>query len=250
MLKNRNLTIHTNGAHVTSAETPLGDLFYVSSVSNFGEGEAIRGGVPIIAPWFDQFLGDQKHGWARRRRWEVAKTDVGFSGEYTEDGINLRLDVGELGNSLRFRLAATNTTDESRRVQLAYHPYFAVSDVEDIHLEGLDALRGIDRVSGAEITLPEEVTFDGLVDQIVLGAPEVRIVDDKKVITVSSRGADSTVIWNPGEHKADGMPDIGPREWNKFVCVEPALLGSDRKGTLLTPGEVNTLEMVVRVEAR
>jgi glucose-6-phosphate 1-epimerase len=250
MLKNRNLTIHANGAHVTSAETPLGDLFYVSSTSDFGEGEAIRGGVPIIAPWFAQLLGDQQHGWARRRRWEVTKTDVGFSGEYAEDGISLRLDVGELGNSLRFRLTATNTTDESRRVQLAYHPYFAVSDVADIHLEGLGALRGVDRASGAEITLPEEVTFDGLVDQIVLGAPEVRIVDEKRVITVSSRGADSTVIWNPGERKADGMPDIGPREWNKFVCVEPALLGSDQKGTLLTPGEINTLEMIVRVEAR
>lgn len=250
MLKNQNLTIHAHGAHVTSARTTLGELFYVSSTSNFSSGGAIRGGVPIIAPWFAQFLGEQQHGWARRRPWEVTRTDVGFSGAYAEDGLQLNLDVGALGNSVRFRLTISNTTEESRRVQLAYHPYFAVSDIAEIHLAGLEGLRALDRATGETRIIDHDVTFDGLVDQIVAGTPEVRIVDKDRVITVSSQGADSTVIWNPGEHTADRMPDIGPREWNKFVCVEPALLGHEQRGTLLSPGEINTLEMIVRVEAR
>ncbi len=248
--KVKNLSYSPTGAHVTSLTTEFGDLFYLSSASAFGELEAIRGGIPIIAPWFATFLGDLQHGWARRSRWTIDETPDGFHGELSNEGLYLGVDVVARPDGINVRLSIENTTAESRRIQLAFHPYFAVDDVEEIAVRGLDGLSLVDRVSEETSPAEEDITFDVLVDVIALGAPEVQIVDRRRVITVRSNGADSTVVWNPGEKKADSMEDIGVHEWNDFVCVEPALLGERQQGVQLTPGEINILEMDVTVEGR
>lgn len=244
-----NLSYDPNGAHVTSLETEWGDLFYLSSASDFGELAAIRGGVPIIAPWFATFLGDLQHGWARRSAWTIEETADGFHAELAKEGLSLGVDAVARANGMNIRLSIENTTAESRRIQLGFHPYFRVSDVEGIVVRGLEGVDVVDRVSGETFPAEGDLSFDGLVDVIALGAPEVRIIDRDRVITVRSNGGDSTVVWNPGEKKADSMGDIGVHEWNDFVCVEPALLGARQEGVQLTPGEINILEMDVTVEA-
>lgn len=245
----KNLSYDPVRAHVTGLDTPFGDLFYLSSASRFGEGEAIRGGVPVIAPWFATFLGDLQHGWARRSVWTVTETEDGFRGELDNEGLSLGIGVRARADGINIRLSIENTADESRQIQLGLHPYFAVENVEQVAVRGLEGLELVDRVSGDTAKAEGEITFTGLVDAIALDAPEVRIVDRNRVITVRSAGADSTVVWNPGEKKADSMSDIGVHEWNDFVCVEPALLGAGQEGVQLTPGEINILEMDVTVEA-
>src|SRR3954462_4786839 len=68
-------TIYLQGAHVTHYQ-PTGHkpVLFLSSKSNFASGKAIRGGIPIIYPWF----GAQKdnplapmHGFARTSPWQV-----------------------------------------------------------------------------------------------------------------------------------------------------------------------------------
>lgn len=140
-----------NGAHVTSHETTKGELFYLSSDSAFGAGEAIRGGIPIIAPWFGTFLGELQHGWARRKPWEVTKSSEGFTAALADDGLSLGLEVLPRDDGLRIRLSIENTTGASRKIQLAFHPYFAVSDVKHIKVTGLGGQRLLDRVSGEEL---------------------------------------------------------------------------------------------------
>ena len=185
---------------------------------------------------------------ARRSPWTIEETADGFHGELVNEGLSLGVDVIARADGLNIRLSIENTTAESRRVQLGFHPYFRVSDVEEIAVRGLEGVDLLDRVSGDTFPAEGDLTFDGLVDVIALGTPEVRIVDKHRVITVRSHGADSTVVWNPGEKKADSMGDIGVHEWNDFVCVEPALLGAGQEGVQLTPGEINILEMDVTVE--
>ena len=246
----QNLSYDPNGAHVTSLGTELGDLFYLSSASKFGEGEAIRGGVPIIAPWFATFLGDLQHGWARRRPWDITESEDGFHGELAEEGLSLGIDVRARINGINIRLSIENRTDASRQIQLAFHPYFAVPDVEKITVRGLEGVTLVDRVSNETSKVEGDITFNGLVDGIALDTPDVQIISEERIITVRSSGGDSTVVWNPGQKKADSMEDIGVLEWNDFVCVEPALLGADQDGVQLTPGEINVLEMDVTVEGR
>jgi glucose-6-phosphate 1-epimerase len=228
-----------NGAHLVSAESSTGELLYLSSTTAAGPGVAIRGGVPIIAPWFATFLGEPQHGWARREQWLVERIDDGFHAALRKDGIVLGYDAvtatSKQGEELRLRLTLQNTKDESQRVQFAFHPYFAVSDVENISVTGLAGVDAIDRVDGEGFRLDDDLRFDGEVDAIFTGAPEVKIVDEARTLTITSVGADSTVVWNPGRKKADLMDDIGPREWNRFVCVEPAMLGWQQEGVMLSP---------------
>src|SRR6267142_7225559 len=64
--------IYLHGAHVThfkkKDEPPL---LFLSQCSRFAENEPIRGGIPIIFPWFGPREGLGQHGFARIKRWEL-----------------------------------------------------------------------------------------------------------------------------------------------------------------------------------
>lgn len=64
--------IYLHGAHVTrfqkQAEPPL---LFLSQASRFQAGQPIRGGVPIIFPWFGARVGAGQHGFARNRTWQL-----------------------------------------------------------------------------------------------------------------------------------------------------------------------------------
>src|SRR3984957_19498435 len=70
--------LHLQGAHLTHW-TPRGQrpVLFVSPKSLFAPGKAIRGGVPIIFPWFGS-RSDGKpgpsHGFARTSEWTVEST--------------------------------------------------------------------------------------------------------------------------------------------------------------------------------
>ncbi|AGF73142.1 hypothetical protein [Corynebacterium halotolerans] len=246
LLTSGRLTISPVGAHLTSADTTHGELFYLSSTSRYGVGESIRGGVPVIAPWFADLLGlEPKHGWARRSEWDTGTGKGGFRASLTRDGLALQLLGIELSDGVHLQLSAANESDETKTVQLAFHPYFAVSDVAEISVRGLDGVDVLDRLTGQASRQKGDITFDGEFDRIALGTPEVTIVDRDRTITVTPDGTDSTVVWNPGAELADTLPDIGPGEWQRFVCVEPALLGARQRGVELAPGEDLQLGMTV-----
>src|ERR1039458_5209367 len=58
--------IYLHGAHVTQFrkkdEPPL---LFLSQCSRFNEGQPIRGGVPVVFPWFGPREGLGQHGFAR-----------------------------------------------------------------------------------------------------------------------------------------------------------------------------------------
>ena len=64
--------IYLQGAHVThfkkKNEPPL---LFLSQCSRFAENEPIRGGIPVIFPWFGQREGMGQHGFARVKTWEL-----------------------------------------------------------------------------------------------------------------------------------------------------------------------------------
>ncbi|RSZ62378.1 D-hexose-6-phosphate mutarotase [Corynebacterium hylobatis] len=234
-----------SGAHLTSTDTDLGELFWVSSTTGRSP---IRGGVPVIAPAFADLLADApRHGWARTADWKVTTDGRVFDAEVVNDGIHLLLHVRELADGVRLDLTARNESGEERTVQLGFHPYFRVSHVARVHVEGLDGVEVLDRLSDERGTQSGEVGVEGEFDRIFLASREVRIVDKQRVITVEAEGADATVVWNPGEKAAAGMEDVGGGEWADFLCVEPALLGADLSGVVLAPSQERRLNMTVRV---
>ena len=64
--------IYLHGGHVTQFkkkdEPPL---LFLSQCSRFAEGQPIRGGIPVILPWFGQREGLAQHGFARTRAWDL-----------------------------------------------------------------------------------------------------------------------------------------------------------------------------------
>ena len=67
-----NAEIYSHGAQVTQFrlknEPPL---LFMSQFSRFAEGQPIRGGIPVIFPWFGLREGLGQHGFARLKEWDL-----------------------------------------------------------------------------------------------------------------------------------------------------------------------------------
>src|SRR5512143_1332013 len=70
--------VYLHGAHVTSW-IPAGndERLYLSGASEFRDGAAIRGGVPIVFPQFSSWGLLPKHGFARNQAWELISVGDG-----------------------------------------------------------------------------------------------------------------------------------------------------------------------------
>src|SRR5665213_269991 len=64
--------LYLHGAHVThfqkKGEPPV---LFMSQFSRFEKGTPIRGGIPVIFPWFGPREGEPAHGFARSQSWEL-----------------------------------------------------------------------------------------------------------------------------------------------------------------------------------
>ena len=67
--------IYLHGAHVTrfqkKGEEPL---LFMSAASDYAADKPIRGGVPLIFPWFGPREGLPAHGFARTVEWDLGET--------------------------------------------------------------------------------------------------------------------------------------------------------------------------------
>lgn len=244
------LTVSPIGAHLTSAEFPSGDILFLSSTARFEEGSAIRGGVPLIAPWFGTLLDKQpSHGWARTSTWEVMDGEK-ISAGLEKDGFELQVDIWRTDEGFEMTLGLTNQTDNTEKVQLAFHPYFRVGDIEATTISGAEGMPILDRLTEETSTQEGAISFAGEYDRVVLGEPTMLIHDHTRTIEVTGRGHDATVVWNPAAERAAQLDDLGEGEWRNFVCVEPALLGPDLKGVDVEPGGSVSIGMVVKISEK
>src|SRR5205823_3449232 len=80
---------YLHGAHVTHFQPrqPEGGpaqrpVLFLSTRSNFEPGKPIRGGVPVIFPWFGPWQGAREgdksmmHGFVRTRQWKVESVEA------------------------------------------------------------------------------------------------------------------------------------------------------------------------------
>ncbi len=134
--------IYLHGAQVTSfqknSEPPL---LFLSAASQFAADKPIRGGVPIVFPWFGPRVGLPMHGYARLAEWQLETADTEKNGDVKislrlpESGLpadwraaQLRFDV-TVGEKLTMELTVTNLSPEqSLSFENALHTYFAVGD--------------------------------------------------------------------------------------------------------------------------
>jgi glucose-6-phosphate 1-epimerase len=232
--------LYLQGAQVTAWQ-PAGarPVIFTSSHAIFAPGKAIRGGVPVIFPWFGPHPTDPKapqHGVARTAAWQLDRVEA------ANEAVTFELSLAAAGFALAYRvafgadlwlsLAASNTTDQSASFEEALHTYFAVSDVERVVVTGLEASTHIDKTvnfarvapAGVPLTLVKET------DSVYLDVPDRLAITDPgwhRRIVIDKAGAASAIVWNPWPEKAAAMSDLGADNWRGFICVETGNVADD-----------------------
>ena len=240
--------IHFHGAQVTHFQ-PKGErpVLWMSSKSRFeggAPGKPIRGGVPICFPWFGPKLGAPSapaHGVARILAWQMGTVMREVDGslratfELAADGYTRTLFPHAfaatfsvtVGRSLKMDLTVHNPGPFAMTFEAALHSYFAVGDVRQIAITGLEGAPFIDQadrdVRKSGVSAP--ISIEGQVDRAYVGTrATVTILDPvwRRRIVIRKSGSGTTVVWNPWVDKAKAMPDFGDDEWPDMICVETA----------------------------
>lgn len=254
--------IHLHGAHVTAfrkhGEPPL---LFMSEESQFAEGKPIRGGVPVLFPWFGPRDGAPAHGFVRLSAWDLTETrvqpggavSVGFRyplADMHRQGLEVDLQFRvTMGSELTMELTSRNlSTRAAAEFENCLHTYFSVADIHRTAIAGLKGAAYLDRLDpadqgpepGEEIRITRE--FDRVYPDSI-GPVEIRDLTLGRRVTVSKAGSRSTVVWNPWVAKSRAMPDFGDEEFHRMVCVESGNIGRNR--VRLAPGELSELRVTV-----
>lgn len=259
--------VYLNGACVTRYDVAGKPVLFCSKTSKYENGKAIRGGVPVIFPWFGPHPSDPRlpqHGFARAMEWEVeaAHAENGSmayvvlslaSNDYTRGvwpyDFALKYTVW-IEDSLEISLQVTNTGTSPFAFEEALHSYLSVADVRSISITGLEDTLYVDKVDGGATKQQgkDPLVLSGETDRVFLDTENACTVHDPMSgkTKVSKEGSKSTVVWNPWETKAEGMADMAGGQWPLFVCVETA--NAMQNAVTLQPGETHALSAWIQRE--
>jgi glucose-6-phosphate 1-epimerase len=257
--------VYLQGAHVTQfrkREEP--PLLFLSQCSRFVEGQPIRGGIPVIFPWFGQREGLGQHGFARVKAWDLKEVAPLPDGSVR---VRFRLPtcpeaagfppftadyLVTVSQSLTLQLVITSQSKDAEfTFENCLHTYFEVGDVTAISIQGLKGLDYLDKVAHF---VEQTETHDALriaseVDRIYENATGTVEIHDPRLgrkIRVEKQGSASTVVWNPWIAKSRQMPDFGDEEYERMICVESGNVASN--SIRLPPGASSTLTVKLSTE--
>jgi glucose-6-phosphate 1-epimerase len=216
------------GAHLVSWQSAGGQQrLFCSARSALDGSRAIRGGVPVIFPQFNERGPGLRHGFARVSNW--ALVDSGSTGgdafavfalephDLSADNarawphdflLHLRVSVG--GSRLAMRFDVHNRGAAPLAFSAALHTYHLVDQLADVRIDGVcDAPLAI----GASL----DRIFFGIDGGITLHAGPA-------TLALEQDGFTDAVVWNPGAANAAAMVDLEDDEYRRFVCIEPAVI--------------------------
>ncbi|MEO1694687.1 MAG: D-hexose-6-phosphate mutarotase, partial [Pseudomonadota bacterium] len=142
------------------------------------------------------------------------------------------------GRRLRLELTVINTGDVDVDFTAALHTYLAVDDCTACRVTGLEDASFVDTAHADADRDPEAkpIAFGAEIDRIYRSSTPVGSADASstcqlespdRIIAVTNNGFANTVVWNPGPDVGAKIADLGPSEWQRFVCIEA--------GAILTP---------------
>jgi glucose-6-phosphate 1-epimerase len=261
--------VYLHGVHV-AAFRPAGftDVLYMSPSSAYDPAKPLRGGVPVIFPWFGPRIADPTsppHGFARLKPWELQSVSTSGQGAVelsfglsdspvTRETWNHRFNLTfrvTIGPALGMSLTVKNTSPHEWTFDEALHTYLAVSDARQVAVQGLDGATFIDRTDklARKTQPPGGIRFTAETDRLYVNTPAACVLQDpvaRREIVVEKEHSNSTIIWNPWPDKARTLTDLGDGQWTSFVCVESGNAGEN--AITLAPAASHT--MSVRISAR
>jgi glucose-6-phosphate 1-epimerase len=266
-------TLYLQGAHVAEWQ-PKGSepVLFLSSHSAFTPGKAIRGGIPICFPWFGPRTDGgpgPSHGFARIQPWELAfaalmpdsgdgeRLQLTFILGPTDLSRSLGFDQFRvayqvlLGRTLSLRLTVANLGSTPLRFEEALHSYFQVADIHHAPITGLESAEYLDkRDENWRKTAPAEpLQLTEFSDRVFQANPAAVAIHDRanrRIIHADKQQSETTVVWNPWPEGSAALADLGPDDWQHFLCVEAANTATD--AITLEPHATHTLSVTLSVE--
>ncbi|MBT2300569.1 D-hexose-6-phosphate mutarotase [Variovorax paradoxus] len=246
-------TVTRHGAHLLSWTTADGvERLYLSPEARFDGQSAIRGGVPICWPQFNQRGPLPKHGFVRNVAWQAeagaagGKSDTLVLSLHDDEAtraiwphaFHARLTVTLAPHSLRIALSIDNTGRAPWSFAAALHSYLRVDDIADASLEGLQGANRWDAVrDDRHVDLAPALRFGTEFDSVYTApARPLRLVQPAGTLEIAqSASCTETVVWNPGPALSAQLADLPDDGWRHMLCVEAARIDEP---VLLAPGAV------------
>jgi glucose-6-phosphate 1-epimerase len=261
-------TICMYGAHLTHWKPKDQKLaIFLSERTEIIPGIPIRGGVPVIFPWFGPRHDGKEgpmHGFARLEIWELESAKV------VGDEVHLTLTLGPneisralgfdnfrltyrvlVGKTLTLELTVENTSNAPLVYEEALHTYFAISDASQTTVSGLAGTTFLDKVDEMKLKVQAEEPLEltGKIDRVYRNTTAKCEIDDTvggRKIGVAKEGSQTTVVWNPWAEGAATIKDLAPDAWRGMLCVETANAGEN--AVTLAAGAKHTMRAVYSVE--
>lgn len=240
------------GAQVLSWVTGERERLYLSPEAVADGQTAIRGGIPLCFPQFNQRGPLPKHGFARNLPWEASEAEQDAQGRTVQ---RLRLAdsprswawwpetfVAELtltlgDGELQVVLAVENPGATPWEFTTALHSYLRVEDVASAQVHGLDGCARWDAVTDQRLVQPGPVGFAGEYDSVFQVPSSRHLWLQDSIHRLDIRQSDSlpqAVVWNPGAALCARLADLPPEGWRQMLCVEAAAIDTPVR---LGPGE-------------
>ncbi len=228
--------IALQGAHLMAFQ-PAGqrEMLWVSPKSVLESGKPIRGGIPLCLPWFGPGPdGKSMHGFARTMAWNLVAAEVMENGatrlilelsgdaatsEMWPHAFAFRLEI-LVGSELKLLMTVENCGSDVAPLAFAFHTYFAVPNVAQVSVAGLEGTIYIDKMDNLTRKQQEgEVTISAVTDRIYLDAPARQTLKSAEGIVTIESDAKCTVVWNAWTNDKN-MVDLGEGNHVGYICVE------------------------------
>lgn len=243
------------GAQVLSWHAAGAERLYLSPVSACDGKTAIRGGVPVCFPQFNQRGTLPKHGFVRNMPWQLRGSDVHASSPVFELQANdatrsiwpvdfrALLSVDLQVHQLKISLRVENLGDKPLTFTGALHTYLAVSAIDQVSLMGQAKQAEWDAVQDTHQTCSGKLQFEAEFDRVydvattpstpTTEAQSAQVVptwilqEGAKTLNISQSNAwGQSVVWNPGPEKTAQLKDMPANGFQHMLCVEAARVNS------------------------
>ena len=233
------LVVALHGAQVLSWVSGGQERLYLSPQSTFDGQAAIRGGVPVCFPQFNQRgpLAERlpKHGFARNVAWQadaphlaadraqltLRLNDSAQTRAWWPQAFALALHIDLSPGALQLTLNVHNTDSQPLAFSGALHTYLAVPDVTQATLQGLGGQPEWNAVTNTHAPAADTLRFAAEFDRVYEAGPQPMTLNQTLHISQSPSWA-NTVVWNPAQDLCQRLADMPDDGWRHMLCVEAA----------------------------
>ncbi|MBS0451174.1 MAG: D-hexose-6-phosphate mutarotase [Proteobacteria bacterium] len=231
------VVVARHGAQVLSWIGAGVERMYLSPQALMDGHSAIRGGVPICFPQFNQRGPLPKHGFVRNMPWQLedhggAPRELALvlhEGDATRafwpHAFRAELRVALQPGSLRMTLTVDNTGSAPWTFAAALHTYLRVDEIADVRLEGLLGANRWDAVrDDRHVEMAPALRFTSEFDSVYASpAGGLRLVQPSGTLAIrQSASCTETVVWNPGAQLSAKLADMPDDGYRHMLCVEAA----------------------------